>query len=138
MTELRAHPSIFIPATDYDRLFAMAEGLARREPEVADFLMRELERASTDAPDDAERIVRMQSHVRFREDSTGRVREVQLVYPGEADPARGQISILTPVGTALIGLTEGQSIRWTDRGGQTKSLTVLNVRDPRDHRGQDS
>jgi len=134
MTELRAHPSIFIPAMDYDRLFAMAEGHARREPEVADFLMRELERASTDAPDDAERIVRMQSHVRFRDDSTGRVREVQLVYPGEADPARGQISILTPVGTALIGLTEGQSIRWTDRGGKTKSLTVLNVRDPRDHR----
>ena len=134
MTELRAHPSIFIPAIDYDRLFAMAESHARREPEVADFLMRELERASTEAPADAERIVRMQSHVRFRDDSTGRVREVQLVYPGETDPAHGRISVLTPVGTALIGLTEGQSIRWTDRGGKSKSLTVLNVRDLRNNR----
>jgi regulator of nucleoside diphosphate kinase len=71
----------------------------------------------------------MQSHVRFRDDSTGRVRDVQLVYPGEADPAKGRISILTPVGTAVIGLTEGQSFQWKDRGGKSKSLTVLNVRD---------
>jgi transcription elongation GreA/GreB family factor len=75
------------------------------------------------------RRVRMQSHVRFRDESTGQVRDVQLVYPGEADPAHGRISILTPVGTALIGLTEGQSIRWKDRGGKNKCLTVLNVRD---------
>jgi regulator of nucleoside diphosphate kinase len=129
MTELRCHPSIFVPALDYDRLFALAESHARREPDVADFLMRELERASTKAPYGPERIVRMQSHVRFRDDSTGRVRNVQLVYPGEADPAKGRISILTPVGTALIGLTEGQSFQWKDRGGKSKSLTVLNVRD---------
>lgn len=59
MTELRPYPSIFIPAMDQDRLFAMAEDHARREPAVANFLLRELERASTKAP--AERIVRMQS-----------------------------------------------------------------------------
>jgi regulator of nucleoside diphosphate kinase len=129
MTAPSLHPAIFIPALDYDRLFAMAEGHARREPDVANFLMRELERASTDAPDDPGRIVRMQSHVRFRDEATGQVRDVQLVYPGEADPASGRISILTPVGTALIGLREGQSIQWQDRGGKAKSLTVLNVRD---------
>src|SRR3954468_15502071 len=127
MTELHSHPSIFISAMDYDRLFAMAESHARREPDVANFLMRELGRASTNAPDGAERIVRMQSHVRFRDDTTGRVRDIQLVYPGEADPASDRVSILTPVGTALIGVTEGQSIRWNDRGGKSKSLTVLNV-----------
>ena len=134
MTAHSLHPAIFIPSTDYDRLFAMAEGHARREPDVANFLMRELERASTDAPDGEGRIVRMQSHVRFRDESTGQVREVQLVYPGEADPARGRISILTPVGTALIGLTEGQSIRWKDRGGKNRSLRVLNVRDRPENR----
>lgn len=128
MTELRSHPAIFIPPLDYDRLFAMAESHARREPDVADFLLRELERASTKAPDD-KRIVRMQSHVRFRDNSTERVRDVQLVYPGEADAAKSRISVLTPVGTALIGLTEGQSIRWKDRAGKHKSLTVLNVQD---------
>ena len=129
MTALSLHPAIFIPPMDYDRLFAMAEGHARREPDVANFLMRELERASTDSPGGEGRIVRMQSHVRFRDESTGQVRDVQLVYPGEADPAHGRISILTPVGTALIGLTEGQSIWWKDRGGKNKSLTVVNVRD---------
>lgn len=128
MTELRANPAIFIPAMDYDRLLAMAEGTAKREPNVAKFLMEELNRASTMTPDREEGIVRMQSHVRFRDDSTGRVREIQLVYPNEADPAAGRISILTPAGTALIGLSEGQSMQWNDHNGARKSLTVLNVR----------
>jgi regulator of nucleoside diphosphate kinase len=130
MTELRTHPAILIPAMDYDRLLAMAEGTARREPEVAAFLMRELDRASTTAPDREEGIVRMQSHVEFRDDSTGRVREIQLVYPGQADPATGRISILAPVGTALIGLSEGQSMQWKDPNGKRQSLTVLKVQNP--------
>ena len=127
-TELRAHPAIFIPAVDYDRLFAMAEGTAKREPDVANFLLHELDRASTKAPGPEEDIVRMQSHVRFRDESTGRIREVQLVYPARADSAAGRISILTPVGTALIGLSKGQSMKWNDRSGKRKCLTVLDVR----------
>ena len=128
MVQLRTHPSIFIPPMDYDRLMAVAEGTARREPDVAHFLLRELERASTSAPGPQEDIVRMQSHVRFRDESTGRVREIQLVYPEQADPAAGRISILTPVGTALIGLSKGQLMQWIDRSGKRKSLTVLEVR----------
>ncbi len=128
MLALRAHPTIFVPAMDYDRLFAMAEGNVKQEPDVATFLLRELERASTNAPENPEKIVRMQSHVRYRQKSTGQVREVQIVYPHQADPAAGRISILTPVGVALIGLSEGQSIEWKDRNGKRKSLIVLNVR----------
>ena len=127
-TEPRAHPAIFIPAMDYDRLLAMAESTAKREPDVANFLMHELDRASTKAPGPEEDIVRMQSHVRFRDESTGRIREVQLVYPERADSAAGRISILTPVGTALIGLSKGQSMKWNDRSGKRKCLTVLDVR----------
>jgi len=127
-TELRAHPAIFIPAVDYDRLLAMAEGTAKREPDVANFLMRELDRASTNAPGPEEDIVRMQSHVRFRDESTGLVRDIQLVYPEQADPAAGRISILTLVGTALIGLSKGQSMKWNDRSGKGKRLMVLDVR----------
>ena len=127
-TELRTRPAIFIPAMDYDRLLAMAEGAARREPDVANFLLHELDRASTKAPGPEEDIVRMQSHVRFRDESSGRIREVQLVYPERADSAAGRISILTPVGTALIGLSKGQSMKWNDRSGKRKCLTVLDVR----------
>jgi regulator of nucleoside diphosphate kinase len=127
MTQLRAHPAIFIPPIDYDRLLAMAEGTAKREPDVAHFLLQELDRASTKAPGPEMDFVRMQSHVRFRDNSTGRVRDIQLVYPEQADPSAGRISVLTPVGTALIGLSRGQSMRWNDRSGKRKSITVLDV-----------
>jgi regulator of nucleoside diphosphate kinase len=129
MTALHAHPAIFIPAVDYDRLLAMAEGAARREPEVAEFLLRELGRASTIAPTRANRVVKMGSHIRFRDESTGRIRNVQLVYPAQADSAAGRISILTPIGAALIGLSVDQIMQWRDRTGKTKSLTILAVQE---------
>lgn len=129
-TGLRSHPAIFIPAMDYERLVAMAESAARREPDVATFLMQQLDRASTEERGAGDDSVRMQAHVRFRDEATGLVREVQLVYPQQADPASGRISILTPVGIALIGLSKGQSMTWKDRSGQPKSLTVLEVNNP--------
>jgi regulator of nucleoside diphosphate kinase len=121
------NPAIFIAAADYERLTAMAERAAWREPEMAAFLLGELERASTEVPAANARIVTMGSHVRFRDDASGRVLDAQLVYPDRADPGAHRISILTPVGAALIGLTEGQAMRWRDRGGNEKSLTVLQV-----------
>jgi regulator of nucleoside diphosphate kinase len=58
------------------------------------------------------------------------VQTVALVYPNEADISKGRISVLTPIGTALIGLPVGKSIDWTTRAGDTKRLTVLQVREP--------
>jgi regulator of nucleoside diphosphate kinase len=52
---------------------------------------------------------------------------VTLVYPGEADIGQGRISVLTPVGAALIGLSKGQSIDWATRTGETRRLTVIEV-----------
>jgi len=127
MTPLRAHPAISIPPVDYDRLLAMAEGTAKRHPNAASFLMQELDRASVKTPEAGRDIVRMQSHVRFRDDATGRVRDIQLVYPDQADPVTDRISVLTPVGTALIGLSKGQSMPWTDPNGKRKSVTVLSI-----------
>ena len=74
--------------------------------------------------------VRMGSEVAFRDDTTGKVQAVSLVYPGEADIGRGRISVLTPVGAALLGLSKGQSIDWSTRTGTAKRLTVLDVREP--------
>jgi regulator of nucleoside diphosphate kinase len=128
MTSTSANP-IFIAAPEYERLTAMAESAARREPEMAAFLLRELERATIVAADGNSRVVKMGSHVRFRDDDSGRILDAQLVYPDRADPVARRISILTPVGAALIGLSEGQAIRWRDRGGRDKTLTVLQVQD---------
>jgi regulator of nucleoside diphosphate kinase len=52
------------------------------------------------------------------------------VYPGEADIAQNRVSILTPIGAALIGLSVGQSIAWSARDGRQQVLTVLSVEPP--------
>ncbi|MBB3464346.1 regulator of nucleoside diphosphate kinase [Rhizobium sp. BK377] len=67
--------------------------------------------------------------VRFTSD-LGEDRQVTLVFPGEADIAEGKISILTPIGVALIGLKTGQSIDWTARDGRLHRLTVRTLREP--------
>ena len=53
------------------------------------------------------------------------------MFPGEADVAEGRISIMTPIGTALLGLSAGQSIAWTACDGRRYDLTVLSVEGPR-------
>ena len=66
------------------------------------------------------------------EDTAGRIKTetVTLVYPAEADIARRRISVMTPIGTALIGLALGDSITWETRNGDRRLLTVLQVREP--------
>jgi regulator of nucleoside diphosphate kinase len=69
--------------------------------------------------------VQMGSTLTYEAD--GRRRTVTLVYPPEADIDAGRISVATPIGAALLGLAEGQSIDWTARGGQRQRLTVVAV-----------
>jgi regulator of nucleoside diphosphate kinase len=126
-----AKPRITLTAVDHERLTQLATAATDTFPEVAAELADELARARVLAKgrhlDDA---VRMGSEVLFRDETTGRETTVTLVYPQDADIAQGRISILTPVGTALIGLSVGQSINWTTRGGGVKRLTVQAVREP--------
>ena len=127
MTPTYEKPPIFITAVDHESLTAMAESAAKREPEMAAFLLGELERASIGTPAGNTRVVAMGSHVRFRDDTSGRIFDAQLVYPNRANLSAHRISILTPVGAALIGLPEGQVMQWQDRAGRDKTLTVLKV-----------
>ena len=71
--------------------------------------------------------VRMGSLVHYCDNKTGDVRDVVLVYPHEADIALKRISVLTPVGAALIGLSVGQAIEFQTPGRETRSLTILGV-----------
>lgn len=120
-------PEIRIAQSEYDRLVGLANAVSDREPELSDFLLSELERAEvvpdTQLGDDT---IRMGAGVRYVTE-TGVVREVVLVYPGEADISAGKISILTPIGAALIGLSSGQSIDWQARDGRNHRLTVKSV-----------
>jgi regulator of nucleoside diphosphate kinase len=101
-------PPITIPATDYDRLARIATaGVHNQRYTVAEMLADELDRAMIAAPGAIRPdIVTMHSEVEYRDDVTGQNRRVTLVYPGEEDSDNGRVSVLTPVGAALIGLSE--------------------------------
>lgn len=123
-------PQITITTLDYDRLCNLAESAVRDMPEVATFLLEELDRANIVLrPSPENPTVRMGSHVYYRDGASETVHRVRLVYPEESDPRRSYVSILAPVGAALIGLSTGQTIKWYDRQGRLKSLTVLAVQD---------
>jgi regulator of nucleoside diphosphate kinase len=121
-------PKIRISKGDHARLSALAGAIENRSPQAADELFAELERARIVASL-PEGVVGMGSTVTFKPD-TGDARTVTLVFPGEADIALGKISILTPIGTALIGLSAGESITWTARNGHRHDLSVIEVRQP--------
>ena len=98
--------------------------------DLADELAEEIGRAHVLAKGrHPKHIVCMNSEVEIRDDTTGKVRRVALVYPEDADIAQGKVSVLTPVGTALIGLQAGPSITWVTSSGELRQLTVLAVRD---------
>nr|WP_183435117.1 nucleoside diphosphate kinase regulator [Methylobacterium sp. R2-1] len=127
----RSLPKIKVTAEDHARLTGLASAAIDRMPEVAAYLADELDRAQVvRAGKAAVGFVRMGCEVEFRDDTTGKVQGVTLVYPGEADISQGRISVLTPVGAALLGLSAGQSIDWATRTGAGKRLTVLGVREP--------
>ncbi|WP_113474137.1 nucleoside diphosphate kinase regulator [Brucella intermedia] len=123
----RKKPNIVVSEIDYERLMGLATNVSERLEEIAEELMAELDRAKVvpakRLPQD---VIHMGSTVEFRSND-GQQRRVTLVYPGEADIAQGKISILTPIGTALIGLAPGQSISWTARDGKQHELNVLSV-----------
>lgn len=123
-----ARPPIQIRATDADKVAALALNAEDRLPEVAEQLMKEIERAKI-VPDHKlpADVVAMGSRVTFMDSATGVERTVQLVYPGNADIAEGRISILTPIGAGLLGLREGQSISWPDRAGHERLLKIIAV-----------
>lgn len=72
-------------------------------------------------------VVTMNSVVACRDASTGETRELRLVYPRDADASRGHVSVLAPVGAALLGLSVGQSIDWPLPGGRSTRLTASAV-----------
>lgn len=132
MTDENARPPIIISDRDLKQLFKLANGAASRSPQIADELLTELERAETcPASRVPYGVVRMQSRVRFQTDR-GSEHQVELVYPEEADLIRDRLSVLSPIGTALIGLSEGQTMTWTDREGHSRWLRVLEVSHPAD------
>ncbi|MDR7034378.1 nucleoside diphosphate kinase regulator [Mesorhizobium sp. BE184] len=129
-TNRQRKPAITMTRSDHERLSRLAESSAVINPDVAEVLLAELDRARVvDDRKIAPDVVRMGSTLQFTSD-LGERRRVTLVFPGEADIGEGKISILTPIGAALIGLSAGQSIDWTARDKRVHRLTVETVNSP--------
>lgn len=121
-------PSIIVSSHDMDRLEAMLESPTHSRNPAAAALSQELERAQVLPPQDVPAdIVTMHSRVDCVDELHDEKHSLTLVYPHEADLDKGLVSVLAPVGSALLGLSVGQSIDWAAPGGRQLRLRVIAV-----------
>ncbi|MGD9951465.1 MAG: nucleoside diphosphate kinase regulator [Burkholderiales bacterium] len=129
MSETKARrPEITLTTTDLDRLEGLLGDLRAGAPEIADGLRAELDRARivepAELPPD---VVTMNSTVRFADEESGKEFERTLCYPEEATGGEDKVSILAPLGSALLGLSVGQRIDWPVPGGRMAHIRILEV-----------
>ena len=119
-------PRIVLSRFDFERLERLLDKVGAR-PDL-DALREELERGEIVEPDQIPpNVVTMNSRVRFVDEDSGRENEVTLVFPGQADVESNRISILAPVGSALLGLAVGHTIDWPLPSGRTRRLRVVAI-----------
>lgn len=120
-------PAITVSRLDLERIEALLDRLPAVQATAHDALRDELERATVHEPAQMPRdVVTMNSTVRFTDDAGGEPMTMTLVYPNAAGKP-GTVSILAPVGSALLGLAKGKGIDWPTPDGRTRRLTVLSI-----------
>jgi regulator of nucleoside diphosphate kinase len=123
---------IFITELDAAKLRGLlaAFAAAERDQGHLEELNLELERAfvveATDLPRD---VVTMHTRVQVADLMTGKRHELVLVFPEQADVAAQRVSVLAPIGTALLGYREGDEVEWHTPGG-LRRLRIENVIQP--------
>jgi regulator of nucleoside diphosphate kinase len=120
--------AIVISSLDLQRIEELLELPAYSDSADAASLRAELARANIlepgEMPDD---IVTMNSRATVVDETDGETREISLVYPRDADGAANRISVLAPVGSAMLGLRVGQAIDWKIPGGRALRLRVTGI-----------
>ena len=119
LSDTAHRPPLVVLFGDYTQL----RGLAR-DHDLSDELDRAIVVPWERMPRD---VVTMHSRCIYIDENVGVQREIELVYPDEADPAEGKISVLAPIGSALLGLAAGQSIDWELPGGRFHRLRLVRV-----------
>lgn len=121
---------IFLSNVDHARLTALLKSPTLRQgPDkgLLSELAGEVERAVIVEPEQMPPdVVTMNSKVRVRDQETGEESEYTLVFPHAADISKGRISILAPIGTAILGYRAGDVIHWQVPGG-TRVIQVISV-----------
>ncbi len=119
-------PRIVLSRFDQERLEKVLE-VAGKRPDL-DALREEIDRAEVVEPEaiPSDRVT-MNSRVRFVDDTTSQTHEITLVFPGHADAEHNRISILAPIGSALLGLSVGDTIEWPFPHGKSRRLRVVEI-----------
>ncbi|MCW5574040.1 MAG: nucleoside diphosphate kinase regulator [Steroidobacteraceae bacterium] len=129
---MRQNP-ILVSEADADRLRALlgAQDDSAHDQEHLHQLKAELERAIVRLADEVPAdVITMHARVRVRDLATGREDEYTLVLPAEADITARRVSVLAPLGTALLGYREGDEVEWRMPGGLRRLLIVKVTREP--------
>jgi regulator of nucleoside diphosphate kinase len=109
---------IYVSKMDLERLTRLIEITRERDDnsgklEYLDRLEEELDRADVVDPKDVPSdVITMRSKVRLKDLSTGEEMVYSLVFPTEANLDEGKISVLAPIGTAMLGYSRGDVIEW--------------------------
>jgi regulator of nucleoside diphosphate kinase len=121
-------PNIIVSAVDIERLEHVLDSLPASQLAVKHRLLDELSRGELAEPCDIPpNVATMNSHLRFSLDAPAEEFSLTLAYPKDMQADGQQVSILSPVGNALIGLATGDTIDWSRPDGSTFHLTLLEV-----------
>ncbi|HEY9513182.1 MAG TPA: nucleoside diphosphate kinase regulator [Rhodanobacter sp.] len=120
-------PPITLSRIDLERIEALLERTSSGDAANLAALRAELDRAEVVEPAAMPaQIVTMNSTVTFEDEDGGEQLTLTLVYPAAAG-APGTVSIMAPVGSALLGLAQGQKIDWPTPDGRKRHLRVLEI-----------
>lgn len=121
-------PRISVTTHDYSRLGDMARRHLRSGRAATWFLIAELERAALCHPKEIPaNVATMNSRVLFQVGADGEVEAGMLAYPDQHVPGQRPVPVLTPLGTALLGLREGDRMPFEDWRGRKRSVVLRKV-----------
>jgi len=128
-THTQTLPTVYVTEADHEILSNLAQALAGRAA-GSRVLAGEMARAViVEAGEAPYPFAGLGSNVEYQDLASGQVRRLRLSLPRDASIDEGRISVLTPVGAALIGMTAGEIFHWTDSEGRPRGVRVIGVED---------
>ena len=117
-----SQPQIFVTTKDTEKLRDLIRNAFHSEYRGSDYLKKlaeEIEKASVMEPDQIPPdVITLNSTARLVDQNTGEEMLYTLVFPEDADVSQGKISILAPIGTAMLGYKTGDTFEWDTPGGK--------------------